>query len=181
MIIERNAVRAILLAPLPGSSGKDTSAAQHQRPQEELQEELQVLLMKVQPPQGRKTFWITPGGGMEEGESAESCLRRELQEELGITEMEIGPLVWRRQHTFTWGEKRYCQRENIYIVRTRPFVPHISDAVEAKVLQCFRWWPLVELSRTTETLTPLSLAEIIQRYLREGAPKELPEMEVLVD
>jgi len=71
VIIERNAVRAIVLTP-----------------------ELKVLLMRVRAPEGGDWFWITPGGGLEPGETEEVGLRRELKEELGLQRFEIGPLVW---------------------------------------------------------------------------------------
>ena len=68
-----------------------------------------------------------------------------------------------------------------YIVHVDQFSPHMSDAVEARVLQEFRWWPISELANTRERLTPLSLGEIMARYLAHGPPAELPELEVLAN
>jgi hypothetical protein len=61
------------------------------------------------------------------------------------------------------------------------FEPRMSDAQEAAVLDRFRWWPAAELAGAAERLTPLSLASIVARYLRDGAPREVPPVEVLVD
>src|SRR6266849_6547160 len=58
MIIDRYAVRAVLLTP---------------------QEE--ILLMRIHGPGSGKRWWITPGGGLEPGESVEQGFRRELREE----------------------------------------------------------------------------------------------------
>jgi 8-oxo-dGTP pyrophosphatase MutT (NUDIX family) len=158
LLIHRTAVRALLLTP-----GHE------------------VLLMRIRPPNGASCFWIAPGGGLEAGERAEDGLRRELREELGLTDFIAGPLVWRRHHTFDWDGRRIAQREEYRIVHTERFDPVMTDADEARVLDCFRWWPVDELARATERLTPLSLAQIMQRYLRDGAPSSLPDEEVLVD
>ena len=93
----------------------------------------------------------------------------------------MGPLVWRRQHTFDWAGKRICQRERYHVIHVARFEPRMSDAVEMQVLDCFRWWRVAELAHAPERLTPLSLSEILARYLTQGPPSEPPEVEVLVD
>jgi 8-oxo-dGTP pyrophosphatase MutT (NUDIX family) len=158
VIIEREAIRAILLTP--GS---------------------EVLLLRIRLPQATECFWIAPGGGLEPGEAVEEGLKRELREELGLDKYVIGPLVWRRQHTFNWAGKRICQRERYYIVHLDRFEPQMSDLAEAEVLDRFHWWPVAELAKSCERLTPLSLADIVARYLAHGAPPEPLELEILVD
>jgi 8-oxo-dGTP pyrophosphatase MutT (NUDIX family) len=157
-IVERDAIRAILMT-----------------------REHEVLLMRVRPPGTTESFWITPGGGMAAGEPPEDCLRRELREELGLEQLTVGPLVWRRQHTFNWAGRRIRQRERYHVIELEKFVPRMCDPIESKTVDCFRWWSVRELSVTRERLTPLSLTEIVTRYIREGAPHEPLVEEVLVD
>src|SRR5882724_8526198 len=91
---ERNAVRAIILTP-----------------------DERVLLLRIRLP-GVSPFWIAPGGGIEPGETAHQALRRELREELDLTDFEAGPVLWRRQHTFNWqGERLVSGRCTMPFIR----------------------------------------------------------------
>jgi 8-oxo-dGTP pyrophosphatase MutT (NUDIX family) len=156
--VERQALRAILLTP-----------------------DEEILLIRLCPPEGAAPFWIAPGGGLEAGETSETGLRRELWEELGLGAFEIGPMVWRRQHTFNWAGKRICQREQYYIVRVDRFQPVIRDEVEAKIIDRFQWWRITDLEHSQERLTPISLAAIVHRYITEGPSQGPLPVEVIVD
>jgi 8-oxo-dGTP pyrophosphatase MutT (NUDIX family) len=163
-MIYRQAVRAILITP-----GNE------------------VLLIRIRLRKETKTFWITPGGGLEPGETIVQGLGRELREELGLERFTVGPLVWRRQHTFSWYPnevdpvQRICQTEQYHVIHVSRFEPKMTDATELKVLQEFRWWPSASLAHAEEPLTPTSLAQIVARYISCGPPVEPLETEVLVD
>ena len=69
---------------------------------------------------------------MDEGESDEAGLRRELREELGLSGFELGPLLWSREQWFL-DEPGHCgQRENVYLVRVDTFAvsPELDPALE---------------------------------------------------
>jgi 8-oxo-dGTP pyrophosphatase MutT (NUDIX family) len=43
-----------------------------------------MLLIRVRDPVSEHTFWMIPGGGLEENESEEECVRREMREETNL-------------------------------------------------------------------------------------------------
>jgi 8-oxo-dGTP pyrophosphatase MutT (NUDIX family) len=47
-------------------------------------------------------WWELPGGGLAEGEDSAAACRRELAEETGITDVEIGPIVRERESLFRY-------------------------------------------------------------------------------
>ncbi len=82
--------------------------------------EPRILMMRGHDPSDTdRTFWFTPGGGLEAGESPRAAAVRELAEETGyvLEEDEIAGPVWTRTAVFDFASKPYTQREDIFVAR----------------------------------------------------------------
>jgi 8-oxo-dGTP pyrophosphatase MutT (NUDIX family) len=96
-------------------------------------------------------FWLLVGGGVEAGETHEDAARREVFEETGIRDVEIGPWLWKREKviTMTWaGDAVTRVVERFYLGR----VPSSADvtfahqtALESKTITGYRWWTVAEV------------------------------------
>jgi 8-oxo-dGTP diphosphatase len=62
-----------------------------------------ILIARRKKGDRQADMWEFPGGKIEEGETPEVCLRRELQEEFGI-DVVVGGLVGRSTHQYPHGE-----------------------------------------------------------------------------
>ena len=90
------------------------------------------------------TWWVPPGGGKNPGESDERALRRELREELGLRDFELGPLLWTREQWFL-DEPGHCgQRENVYLVRVAPFEPVPDEDPTVEDIRELGWFTAAE-------------------------------------
>lgn len=135
-------------------------------------QEGRVLLVKFRDDSGQ-VWWATPGGGIDDGEDVESALRRELAEELGLDDFELGPEIWTREHTFGWRGRILRQQERIWLVE----VPHHEPAprvdLAAELVADVRWWTPAELAATGEQLVPRRLPKLLEE-LRTDGPRAEP-------
>jgi 8-oxo-dGTP pyrophosphatase MutT (NUDIX family) len=134
-----------------------------------------VLLFRVTEP-GRPTakpFWIT-GGGVEGEETFEECARREVLEETGIEDVELGPVVWLREHTWPWGKLWIHSVERFFAGRTRqPVVrTHLQLQHELQFLSEHRWWTPDEMRSAEERLVPAEMAQLLVPLLGPAWPSE---------
>jgi TDG/mug DNA glycosylase family protein len=127
---------------------------------------------------GDSGVWIAPGGALEAGESAEDALRRELDEELRLRDVELGPWTWKRRHVWFWPARRqiYDTRERFAVVRVadaRAVRPTSHDSLFAGdgAVEEHRWWTLDEIEQSEDEFAPRALAEHLRSLLAEGPPQ----------
>jgi double-stranded uracil-DNA glycosylase len=137
-----------------------------------LDEEGRTLLVQFRDETGQ-VWWATPGGGIDDGENVESALRRELGEELGLDDFQLGPEIWTREHTFGWLGTILRQRERIWLVEIPQHEPEPRVDLAAELVAEVRWWTPAELAATSEQLVPDRLPELL-RELRENGPPTKP-------
>ena len=96
--------------------------------------------------------WEFPGGKLEEGETPEACLRREMHEEFGI-EVAVGPLVGRSRHAYPHGE--------IDLVAYR--VTHIAGDFQLHDHEEIRWVCPAEMTSYDFSAADIPIAGILAR------------------
>lgn len=128
----------------------------------------QVLLLRYD--EGAGVFWATPGGGLKPGETRIQAALRELVEELGVKDVELGPeLATRTAEHLVHGEPA-LQVETFYVARIPAGLIDPSQATETDDILAWQWWTLDDLDRTSQTVYPLGLTTLVRQYLAEGAP-----------
>ncbi|MGZ3118008.1 NUDIX hydrolase [Streptomyces sp. H62] len=131
-----------------------------------------LLLHGHEPDDPADDWWFTPGGGVEGDETREQAARRELAEETGITDVELGPVLWRRRCSFPFAGRRWDQDEWYYLARTTQTATEALGLteLERRSVAGARWWTCQELARAHETVYPTRLAGLLRTLLDEGLP-----------
>ncbi|MFF8265843.1 NUDIX hydrolase [Streptomyces sp. NPDC016562] len=132
-----------------------------------------LLLHGFEPADPAVDWWFTPGGGLEGAESREQAALRELAEETGITEVELGPVLWHRYCSFPFDGRRWDQDEWYFLARTTQTATEMGGLteLERRSVTGARWWTSEELLAARETVYPTRLAELLRALLDEGPPR----------
>jgi mutator protein MutT len=94
----------------------------------------QILIDKRRPEGLLGGLWEFPGGKIEPGETVEECIKREIQEELGI-EIEVGDRLITISHTYS----HFHVTLNVHHCRHLAGIPQAIESDE------IRWVTLAEI------------------------------------
>lgn len=123
-------------------------------------------------------YWAMPGGGLEAAETPREGAVRELLEETGWHDVEVGQLLCTWEHDYCRKGLPVRQFEHIFLAhgpRREPTGDLATAHLQDEILG-WRWWTPAELTATTDALWPPQLPALLGR-LRGGDGHTLPPVD----
>lgn len=106
------------------------------------------------------------------GGTHETAALRELAEEMVLTDVSLGPVIWLREHIFPFRGRLVRQQEHRYLARitAHELPPTVELAHREDGIAEHRWWTLAELEQSAGTFAPRRLPRLLRALLKEGWP-----------
>lgn len=115
--------------------------------------------------------WITPGGGIDPGESHATAAARELFEETGlkVKPEDLGAEIWQIAGRWLWGDQVnfHTHVDYFFELKVESFKLDKSGWTpdEHRDVIEFRWWTLDELIASGESVGPIGLVDFLKDHL----------------
>ncbi|MGC3994363.1 MAG: NUDIX domain-containing protein [Propionicimonas sp.] len=142
-----------------------------------------LMLADTDPGLPGSRWWVTPGGGIDPGETPVGAAVRELGEEIGLDvtpERLLGPVAVRTV-VHGYSDQVLSQVEHFFVLPVAaPFEPRQDGltADELITLAGWAWLPLTGLSAQPEPVWPANVAELVALATRPDAwPLDLGTVE----
>lgn len=126
-----------------------------------------LLLFEDSDPGSSARWWITPGGGIDPGETPAAAALREVAEETGLrlgAEQLVGPLAI-RVGVHHYSNRSVENADTYFAARVPAFEVDESGHTEEELLTMLghRWWSRADLETTTEWIVPAALPMVWDR------------------
>ena len=137
--------------------------------------EVFMLLTHFDPEVGLPPRWLTPGGGIDAGETALQAAVRELFEETGIrvTPEALGEPIWSTMGRWDWADGNHHTYEDVFFeYEVSEFDLDDSNWTtdEFRDVLKYRWWNITELANSGESVAPHGLVEFLQNHYLTDLP-----------
>jgi len=132
--------------------------------------EVFLLLTHFDPEVGLPPRWLTPGGGIDEGETPVQAAKRELFEETGIIvdSETLGETVWVTQGRWDWSDGNHHTYEDVFFdLQVEEFKLDDSNWTtdEFRDVLEYRWWNIADLENSGEWVAPHRLVDYLKNHL----------------